>query len=149
MRRTTNPLRENLAAMTELLAGKRPDLLPVYLDIVCHSPASFAVLELASDCDVRDTKDLHRAVLKIMADLDQLERKRGGWKHPREVVHRPNAGGLLRFCHARIQNTTGVGRRRRLEVIARKLQRVYEQEKTLAWITDFIGTSGQTQAGPT
>ncbi len=143
-----NPLRENLAAMLEILASQRPDLLQVYLDMACNSPARFAMLELAADCSLRDTKDLGQTVLKATADLDRLERRRGGWKHPRDVVHRPNVGGLLVFCHARLQNVTGIGRRRRLEFIARRLQRVHERERTMAWITDFIGTTGQAQVGP-
>ena len=143
MRGTMAPLREAMAAMLELVASQRPDLLPAYLDMASNSPARFAVLELASDVDVRDANDFYPTLLKIVADLDRLERRRGGWKHPRQVVRNPNVGGLLYFCRARIQNVAGIGRRRRLEVMARKLQRVYDREKTRAWITDFIGTSGR------
>ena len=141
MKRAITPLREGIAATLELVAGQRPDLLPVYLDIVANSPARFAVLELASDLDVRDSHDLHPVVLKISADLDRLEKRRTGWQHPQQIVAHPNVAGLLHFCRARIQNVPGIARRRRLEIMARKLQRVYDQEKTRAWITDFIGTS--------
>ncbi len=147
MRRTITPLREAMAAMMELMATHRPDLLPVYLDMATNSPARFAVLELASDFNLREANELHQATLKIISDLDRLERRRGGWRHPRQVVQDPNVSGLLHFCRARIQNVNGLGRRRRLEVMARKLQRVYDREKTHAWITDFIGTSGQTLTG--
>ena len=128
--------------MIELIASHRPDLLPIYLDMASNSPARFAILELASDLGVRETADLYQTALKIVADLDRLERRRGGWRHPRQVVPAPNVGGLLRFCRARIPNVTGISRRRRLEILARKLQRVHDREKTLAWITDFIGTPG-------
>ena len=138
------PLRETVAAMIELIASHRPDLLPIYLDMASNSPARFAVLELASDFDVRETADLHPVALKVVADLDRLERRRGGWRHPQQVVPTPNLGGLLHFCRARIQNVAGTSRRRKLEILARKLQRVHDREKTLAWITDFIGTSGVT-----
>ena len=58
-----------------------------------------------------------------------------------------NVVGLLYFCRARIRNVPGIARRRRLDVMSRKLQRVYDQERTRAWITDFIGTTGDTAAG--
>ncbi len=129
--------------MMELVASQRPDLLPIYLDMVSNSPARFAVLELASDLGVREPRDLYPVMLKISADLDRLERKRTGWRHPQQLVHEPNVGGLPYFCYARMNNVAGISRRRRLEIIARKLQRVYDQEKTRAWITDFIGTTGR------
>ncbi len=130
--------------MMELVASQRPDLLPIYLDMVSNSPARFAVLELAKDLGVREVPDLYPVVLKISTDLDRLERKRTGWRHPQQIVHDPNVGGLLYFCNARIQNVVGISRRRRMEIMGRKLQRVYDQEKTRAWITDFIGTTGRT-----
>lgn len=142
MKRAITPLREGIASMLELVASQRADLLPVYLDMVANSPARFAVLELASDLNVKETQDLYPIVLKIVADLDRLERRRTGWQHPQQIVSTPNVGGLLYFCRARIQNVPGIARRRRLEVMARKLQRVYDQERTRAWITDFIGTTG-------
>ncbi len=142
MNRAANPLREGIAAMMELVASQRPDLLPVYLDMVANSPARFAILELAKDFGVREPQDLYPVLLKISSDLDRLERKRTGWRHPKQIVAKPNVTGLLYLCNARIQNVAGISRRRRLEIMARKLQRVYDQEKTRAWITDFIGTTG-------
>ncbi len=142
MKRPITPLREGIAGMLEIVASHRPDLLPIYLDTVANSPARFAVLELASDLNVRETQDLHPVVLKISADLDRLERRRTGWRHPQQIVAKPNVVGLLYFCRARILNVPGIARRRRLEVMSRKLQRVYDQEKTRAWIDDFIGTTG-------
>lgn len=146
MRRAITPSRESVAAMLELVTSQRPDLLPEYLDMAANSPARFIVLELATDLDVRDVHDLYPVVLKISADLDRLERRRTGWRHPKQIVANPKVGGLLYFCRARIQNVPGIARRRRLEVMARKLERVYDQERTRAWITDFIGTTG-TAAG--
>ena len=137
------PVRDAVAAMLELVTSQRPDLLPAYLDMASNSPARFAVLELASELGIRDADDFYPTLLKIVADLDRLERRRGGWKHPRQIVQNPNIAGLLYFCRARISNVSGIGRRRRLEVMARKLQRVHDREKTRAWITDFIGTSGR------
>ncbi len=136
-------MEEAVAAMLELVASRRPDLLPAYLDMASNSPARFAVLELVADVGLRDSPDPYRGLLKIMADLDQLERRRGGWTHPRQIVSHPNVGALLYFCRARIQNAAGIGKRRRLEVMARKLQRVHEREKTRAWINEFIGSSGR------
>ena len=149
MRSVISPIREATVAMMELLASRRPDLLPVCLDMACNSPARFAVLELARDLGVREPRDLHLEVLKVVTDLDRLERRRSGWRHPRQVLHRPNIGGLLHFCRARIENVREADRRRRLEVLARKLQRAYDRERTRAWITDFIGTSGSTADGET
>lgn len=146
MNRAITPLREGIAAMLELVASQRPDLLPIYLDMVANSPARFAILELASDLKVREIQDLRSVVLKISADLDRLERRRTGWRHPQQIVARPNIIGLLYFCRARIRNASGIARRRRLEVMSRKLQRVYDQEKTRDWITDFIGTTGEPAA---
>ncbi len=143
MKRAITPLREGIAAMLELVASQRPDLLPIYLDTVSNSPARFAILELASDLKVREIQDLHPVVLKISADLDRLERRRTGWRHPQQIVAKPHVVGLLYFCRARIRNVPGIARRRRLEVMSRKLQRVHDQEKTRAWITDFIGTTGE------
>ncbi len=141
MRRTITPLREGIASMMELVASQRPDLLPIYLDMIANSPARFAILELASDLGVQEVQDLYPVVLKISADLDRLERKRTGWRHPHQIVPNANVRGLLYFCNARIQNVAGISRRRRLEIIARKIQRVHDQEKTRAWITDFIGNT--------
>ncbi len=141
MKRAIAPLRHGIAAILDLVASQRPDLLAVYLDIVANSPARFAVLELASDLGVRGTQDLCPVVLKISADLDRLERRRTGWRHPKQIVDDPNVAGLSHFCRARIQNVPGIARQRRLEVIAMKLQRIHDQEKTRAWITDFIGTT--------
>ncbi len=146
MKRPITPLRESIASVLELVASHRPDLLPVYLDTVANSPARFAVLELASDLKVRETQDLYPVLLKISADLDRLERRRTGWQHPQQIVAQPKVLGLLYFCRARIQNVPGIARRRRLEVMARKLERVYDQEKTRAWITDFIGATGNAAA---
>ncbi len=143
MKRPITPLREGIAGMLELVASQRPDLLPIYLDMVSNSPARFAVLELASDLNVREPQNLYPVVLKISADLDRLEKRRTGWRHPQQIVAAPHVAGLLYFCRARIQNVPGIARRRRLEVMARKLQRVYEQEKTRAWINDFIGATGE------
>ena len=61
---TMTPLREALAAMLELVASHRPDLLPAYLDMACNSPARFAVLELASDFDVRDDRIINFKTIK-------------------------------------------------------------------------------------
>ena len=141
MKNLPAPLPQRLVEMIELIASHRPDLLPPYIDMAANSPARFAIVNLVSDLDAREPADLHRATLKIVSDLDRLERRRGGWRHPRQVVHRPNVGGLLSFCRARIENVSEASRRRRLEVLARKLERAYEREKTLAWITDFIGTA--------
>ncbi len=139
MNRPITPLRDDIAGMLELVASQRPDLLPIYLDMAANSPARFAVLELASDLKVRDPERLYPVLLKISADLDRLEKRRTGWRHPRQILNNPNVVGLLYFCRARIKNVPGIARRRRLEVMSRKLQRAYDQEKTRAWITDFIG----------
>ena len=141
MKRPITPLRESIAGMLELVASQRPDLLPIYLDMVSNSPARFAVLELASDLKVRDTQDLYPVLLKISTDLDRLEKRRTGWRHPKQIINMPNVVGLLYLCRARIQNVPGVARRRRLEVMTRKLERVHDQERTRAWINDFIGTT--------
>ena len=146
MKRAITPLREGIASILELVASQRPDLLPTYLDMVANSPARFAVLELASDLKVKEIQNLYPVVLKIIADLDRLERRRTGWRHPQQIVTNPNVAGLLYFCRARIRNVPGIARRRRLEIMTRKLERVYDQERTRAWITDFIGTSGDEAA---
>ena len=147
MTRTITPLRDGIAGMLELVASHRPDLLPIYLDMVANSPARFAVLELASDLKVRDVDNLYPVLLKVSADLDRLEKRRTGWRHPEQIVNRPNVVGLLYLCRARINNVPGIARRRRLEVMSRKLQRAHEREKTRAWINDFIGPSGGSVAG--
>ncbi len=146
MKRPITPLRDSIAGMLELVASHRPDLLPVYLDMIANSPARFAVLELAKDLKVREPQDLYPVVMKIIADLDRLEKRRTGWRHPQQIVTKPHVGGLLYFCRARTLNVPGIARRRRLEVMARKLQRAYDQERTRAWITDFIGSGGETVA---
>ncbi len=128
--------------MLELVASHRPDLLPIYLDMVANSPARAVVLELASDLQVREVQDLCPVLLQIIADLDRLEKRRTGWRHPSQFVDNPNIIGLRYFCRARIRNVPGIARRRRLEVMSRKLNRAYEQERTRAWIDDFIGSTG-------
>ena len=144
MKATVTPLDNGIASILELVASQRPDLLPIYLDTVTNSPARFAVLELAAKLGVKAGQDLYRMVLKIVTDLDRLEGKRTGWRHPRQIITTPNIVGLLYFCRARIQNVPGIARRRRLEIMARKLQRVYDQERTRDWIHDFIGTGATT-----
>jgi len=140
-------LRESLAAMIELMVSQRPDLLPAYLDMASNSPVRIAMLELATEFKLHEPGELYEIALKTGADLDRLEKRRGGWRHPQQVVQQPHIGGLLYFCRARIQRVNSTGRRRRLEVLARKLERVREREKTMAWINNFIGSPGQVVSG--
>ncbi len=147
MKRAITPLRIGVASMLDLVASQRPDLLTVFLDIIADGPARSAVLRLASDLGVRESHALPPVLLKISADLDRLEKRRTGWSHPRKIVADPNVGGLLYFCRARIHNVSMISRRRRLEIMAKKLERIYDQEKTRAWIADFIGTTGDPSSG--
>ena len=76
---------------------------------------------------------------KALADLNELEKRRGGWRDPRKILEFPNVPALYYTCRARVGRISGVGRRRRLEGILRKLKVARDQARDRAWIEDFIG----------
>ncbi len=133
-----------IAGLLEVIASERPDLLgPVVATLKLDSDSSGGLQELASSWEVRSPtpasgrSELFEVALKAARDLDRLEKRRGGWRHPREVVEEPNLTVLYSFTLRRIERSRIV-RGRRLRVLASKLERAYEGERQRRMIEAFI-----------
>ena len=135
-----SPLAEQILRLFELTARESPELLSVFLRLTESYTVNFAVTEIASAMRVKP-KQLNKTMLKASQDLDELQRLKR-WRHPREVVSRPNLSALRILCHARINNARRPRKRQVLEGIALKLQRAAESRDLKSIhhrILDFIG----------
>lgn len=127
-----------VVAVLELTASECPELLDFQLETFLNSPMRFAVLELTTAFDVPHEK-LALTVYKACLDLDKLEKRRGAWRDPAQVLESPNVAALFQLCSARMGRVTAVTRRRRLEAVCRKLGQAWELARDRAWIEAFIG----------
>ena len=131
-----------VVAVLELAGSEHPQLIDFLLKALLHSPARFATNELASAVGV-SPDEIGGAIYKACRDLAQLERKRGAWKDPEEIVDEPNVLALRYACQARADRVVGTARRRRLEIIERRLRTAHELARSRAWIEAFIGCEAQ------
>ncbi len=133
-----NSAESAIAATLELTATERPELLDFQLEAFLNSPMRFAVLELANAFGVPREK-LALTAYKACLDLDKLEKRRGVWRNPAQVLESPNVAALYQLCSARQGRVPGITRRRRLEAICQKLELAWELARDRAWIEAFIG----------
>ena len=133
---------EAVNSILEVVASERGDCIFWLLDALKSSPARFVVLNLESEWQADSPKAFAALLIKAASDLDRLER-RSGWRHPRHVVESPHIFALSTFAWARRSRISGVVRGRRLDVIVRKLQSIYDQERQKRQLENFLGGPGQ------
>jgi len=127
-------------AVLELIASEQPELLEFQAHVLWNGTMSFAVEELAAAFSV-PPQELAGAIGRACHDLDRLEKRRGAWRDPGQVLGtRPNLAALRHLCQARLRRAWHLPRRRRLERIYQKLEAAYAHARTRAWIDDFIGS---------
>ncbi|MCP3962327.1 MAG: hypothetical protein GY719_31170 [bacterium] len=136
--RGTNSPVDGISALLELTASGRPQLLDFQLDVLLNSPLRYSLQHLAVALDVPAEK-LGPVIYRASLDLDALERRRGVWRDPGEILDSPNVPALLHLCCARAGRIDSGHRRRRLEVIERRLKAAHELARSRAWIEEFIG----------
>ena len=71
---------ETLAAVLEVLASKRPEVLAPTVEVLRASPAGAVVHQLAKRWGVTETETLARDLRIAGAKLSALERRRGRWR---------------------------------------------------------------------
>lgn len=134
-----------LLATLEILATECPGLLGFAVRTWLESPARPDLLNLARRWGV-EPEQLAATVLNTSTGLDRLERRRGGWRTPGQVINRPNLPptlSLIQLGIVRAERVATTGRRRRLEVIVRRLERVHQREAQRAWLQKFLTPPAQ------
>ena len=77
---------EAVVAIAELVVRERPDLLPIFVEMVCRTGFTYTLQELATGFEIKDPhRELAGAVFHAAECLDLLERRKG-WKEPTEVL---------------------------------------------------------------
>ncbi len=138
------PVEASLAVL-ELLADEDPDLLDFTAHVLNTSAMSFAVDSLAADLGVPRDR-VGRAIGRACQQLDRLEKHRGFWRDPAQVVETPNLTALRCVCHIRFDRLAPGTRRTRLEKVLRRLDAAWELARTRAFIDDFLSPiSGRPQ----
>ncbi len=127
-----------VVALLEVTASGHPRLIDFQLRTILNSPARSAIYDLASAFDVAHDQ-VGQTVCRACADLDRLERRRGTWRDPAEILGSPNLAALLYVCGARLNRVAKLARERKLEKILRRVERAYELARSRAWIEAFIG----------
>jgi hypothetical protein len=125
-------------ATIELVASEQRALLPWLLDILSNSPVRYAILNLQTDWQTGDIAGLAEVAKKAAHDLDRLERYRSHWGHPSRVVGEPHLAALFSFSRQRYERAQGITRLRRLEVIGRRLERLYGQQRQRQKLEAFL-----------
>ena len=126
----------------ELAASECPPLLDFLLETISNSPMRFAAFVLASDLSV-PLDEVGPTIYRASLGLDKLEKRRGAWRDPGEILESPNIAALRHLCKARAGRVSGTTRRRWLGVILRRLQKAHELARFRARIEAFIGLSPQ------
>lgn len=146
--KTRSSIVETAAAVLELTASQRPELMDFQLEALNTSRHGMAVYELASAFGVRP-EFVGRTVLAACGDLDSLEKARNAWREPGQILEAPNIAALRTVCEARLSRVPGLGHRRRLAVILRKIGEAQEFARVRGLIESFIegGPDGPGMAG--
>ncbi len=129
---------EAMIAVLELIGSEQPQFLEFQAHVLGNSPMSFVLQKLAQELGVPAEKAA-KAIGQACRDLDRLEKQRGRWQDPAKVVGSPNLAALRHACGARVGRVFDIARRRRLEVIQRRVEAAYGLARTRAWVDDFIG----------
>ncbi len=133
----------DVAGLLELVASERPDLLRPMVKALEYSRAATSVAELVERWGIGPedrAAELAEIAAKTSGHLDQLQRRRSfGWRHPGEVVDSPpNVAALLAFAYSRRVRVLDLRRRRRLEIMARKLERAAESDRRRRSLERFL-----------
>ncbi len=131
---------QTLLATLETLASECPALLGYAVRTLLASPARPDLLNLAHRWGA-EPKQLAATVLNASTGLDQIERRRGRWSTPRQVINGPQLPptlALLQLAIIRAERVAGAARRRRLSGIIRKLSRAHDAETQRARIQSFL-----------
>ena len=130
-----------VAALLELVASDRPDILGPLIEALEHGPASCGLAEVAEVWGIRPedrAADLGTVAVRAAKHLDRLERRRAGWRHPGQVVDAPNCQALASFANARRVRVVGIARAGRLDILLRKVERVAEVERQRRELNAFL-----------
>ncbi len=132
-----------LTGVLEIIASERPDLLGSLVAGLEFRPAGRGIAALAKSWGVRSEtpatglSELAEVALKTVRDLTRLEKRRVGWRHPRQVVDKPNIPALHSFALRRSDRVT-LARGRRLQMLANKLERAHEGERQRRMVEAFL-----------
>ncbi len=129
---------EASAGVLELVGSEQPELLEFTAHLLATGTMSFAVEKLATDVGVAPER-LGWTFERACRDLDRLEKHRGRWRDPVQILPRSNLAALRLVCHARLLRMSLIKRRQRLETIQRKIEKAWKLARTRAWIDDFLG----------
>ncbi len=136
---------EASVAVLELTASEDPGLLDFTAHALSTSEMRFAVDGLAAELGVPPGR-VGRAIGRACQQLDRLEKHRGFWRDPAQVVETPNLATLRCVCHVRFDRLAPGTRRTRLEKVLRRLDAAWELARTRAFIDDFLSPiSGRPQ----
>ncbi len=131
-----------VTAILELVASERDDYILWLLDTLKSSPVRFVILNLHSEWQADNPKAFAAVVIKAVHDLDRLEKRRS-WRNPGQVVEDPHIPALNSFARARRARVPGIARGRRLDIIGRKLQFIYDRERHRRQLEEFIRGPGR------
>ncbi len=132
------PPDEATVAVLELTGAEDPALLDFTAHALATSAMSHAVDALAGTLGVTP-ESLGQEIGRACKQLDRLEKQRGFWRDPAQIVDSPNLAALRQVCHVRLDRTPAGARRNRLDKIWRRLEDNWELARTRAFIEDFIG----------
>ncbi len=131
----------DVAGLLELVASERPDLLGPVVNTLEYSRAAAGVGDLVERWGIGPedrAAELVAVAAKTSGHLDGLERTRRSWRRPDQVIDAPNVPALLSFTHGRRARVQEFRRSRRLEIIARKLDRAAESDRRRRSLDRFL-----------
>ncbi len=133
----TDPVR----VLLELVAAERPDTLPAVVELLASSPARGAFAELMTAWRAEIPDEVVAIVSKASVDLDRLERWRTvPWNYLKERLLAPNLAALSDVANQRARRTLVIRKKRRREIIARRLERLAQVDRTRreldAWLAE-------------
>ncbi len=130
---------EATITVLELIGSEQPQFLEFHAHVLGNSPMSFVLQKLAQELGVPAERAV-KAVARACRDLDRLEKQRGRWKDPAEVLGSPDLAALRYVCSARLSRISKATRRQRLMSIQRRIESAYSLARTRAWVNEFIGS---------
>ncbi len=130
---------EATVTVLELIGSEQPRFVEFQAHVLGNSPLSFVLQKLAQEIEV-PVEEAAQAISRACRDLDRLEKQRGRWRDPAEVLGgTTNLAALCHVCRARLSRISKASRRQRLMSIQRRIEAAYRLGRTRAWIKDFIG----------
>ena len=130
--------RHAVLAILELVASEQGPWLHCLLDALSYSPLRYVIVDLSTRWQVQDVAELTRLVRKTAHDLDRLEKRPIRWRHPREIVAEPHLGALNSLVQKRSERADTDAEKRRLEIIGRKIERLYSLERQRRRLDAFL-----------